>query len=245
MEPFLSPDGRTLFFNNSNDPAVDTNLHWAERVDDATFQYRGLLSGANTGSLDAVPSMDAAGTFCFVSTRSYDQTQSTLYRGSYQAGTLAGVELIPGLAASAPGLVILDAFLSPDGNSIWFAEGDYSSGHLTTSKLWLALRSGGAFARSPDSGAILQQVNLPGGTQYAPALTASGLELFFTRLEGAQSTSIYRASRANAASAFGPPVRIASITGFAEAPTLSADGKTMYFHKLENNRFVIYRVTRP
>jgi hypothetical protein len=32
MEPFLSPDGRYLFFNNENDPNVDTNLYFAERT---------------------------------------------------------------------------------------------------------------------------------------------------------------------------------------------------------------------
>lgn len=32
MEPFLSRDGRYLLFNNRNDPSVNTNLHFAERV---------------------------------------------------------------------------------------------------------------------------------------------------------------------------------------------------------------------
>ena len=45
MEPFLTRDGRTLFFNNSNHPAVDTNLHYAERVDDLRFLYRGEVRG--------------------------------------------------------------------------------------------------------------------------------------------------------------------------------------------------------
>ncbi len=30
MEPFISRDGKYLFFNNSSDEAVDTNLHWAK-----------------------------------------------------------------------------------------------------------------------------------------------------------------------------------------------------------------------
>jgi hypothetical protein len=41
MEPFITRDGRYLFFNNLNDPAVNTNLYYAERVDDLTFEFRG------------------------------------------------------------------------------------------------------------------------------------------------------------------------------------------------------------
>ena len=33
MEPFVTPDARYLLFNNSNDPAIDTHLHYAERID--------------------------------------------------------------------------------------------------------------------------------------------------------------------------------------------------------------------
>jgi hypothetical protein len=41
MEPFITRDGRYLFFNNSNDPSVNTNLRYAERIDDLTFKYKG------------------------------------------------------------------------------------------------------------------------------------------------------------------------------------------------------------
>jgi len=44
MEPFITRDGRYLLFNNSNDPLVDTNLHYAERIDDLTFAYRGEIA---------------------------------------------------------------------------------------------------------------------------------------------------------------------------------------------------------
>src|SRR5688572_21853697 len=72
MEPFLTRDGRLLFFNNSNDPPSETDLHYAERVDDVTFEYRGKLTGANSATLDGVPSVDAAGNLYFVSLRSYE-----------------------------------------------------------------------------------------------------------------------------------------------------------------------------
>jgi len=83
MEPFFSRDGEYLFFNNSNDPHVNTNLHWAVRVDDLTFPYKGEIGGVNTAALEGVPSMDRSNNFYFVSTRSYNQTASTIYRGIF------------------------------------------------------------------------------------------------------------------------------------------------------------------
>lgn len=41
MEPFLSRDSKYLFFNNSNDPAVNTDLFYALRIDGLNFQYQG------------------------------------------------------------------------------------------------------------------------------------------------------------------------------------------------------------
>ncbi len=42
MEPFITRDGRYLLFNNLNQPSVNTNLHYAGRIDDVTFEYMGI-----------------------------------------------------------------------------------------------------------------------------------------------------------------------------------------------------------
>ncbi len=39
--------------------------------------------------------------------------------------------------------------------------------------------------------------------------------------------------------------RVAAITGFAEAPSISADGTILYYHLLVGEQFDIERVTRP
>ena len=158
MEPFISPDGLVLFFNNLNSPAVDTNLCYATRVDALTFQYQGEVAGANSTALDGVASMDNLSRFYFISTRSYASTASTVYRGNWAAGTLSGLELVGGIPASAPGLLIFDAGISPDGNTLCFAEGDYSTGNLTTANLVLADRTASGFTRSAQSATLLQQV---------------------------------------------------------------------------------------
>jgi len=244
MEPFISRDGRYLFFNNLNDPTVNTNLHWAERVDDLTFQYKGEIEGVNTTFLEGVPSEDNASTFYFISTRSYGQTMSTVYRGTFANGTVSGVELVTGIPASGPGMVIFDTGVSPDGNTFYFAEGLYAP-DLKSANLVIAERTATGFARASNSATILQQVNLSGGTQYAVAISASGLELFFTRLLQGPTTAIYTATRSSTSAPFGTPRLLQAITGFAEAPTLSPDEKSLYYHKFDNGQFVIYRVTRP
>lgn len=249
MEPFLSADGQTLFFNNSNDPAVDTNLHYASRADGLTFQYQGEVTGANSTVLDGVPSLDGAGTFYFISVRSYATNRATVYRGHWTGSVLTGLEQVAGIPASAPGKVIFDAGISADGQTLCFAEGEYGSGTLSTAHLELAARTPTGFLRDPASATLLQQVNLAGATLYAPAFSASGLDLYFSRLEGlgtpAPITTIMVASRPSLGAPFGPAKAIPAITGFVEAPTVSADGKALYYHALVSRQFVVYRVTRP
>ena len=246
MEPFLSRDGRWLFFNNSNDPSVNTDLHYAERVDDVTFQYRGPIGGVNTTSaLEGVASEDDAGELYFVSTRSYGTTMSTIYRGPFAAGAVASVELVAGVPASAAGRVIFDAAVSPDGATLAFAEGTFTAaGGPTDAELFLAARTATGFARVPAGDPTLQAVNLAGGVQYAPVLSASTLELFFTRIDNG-TPAIYGTSRPSAGAPFAAPHQLAAITGFAEAPTLSLDEKSLYYHLRDGARFDLWRVTRP
>ena len=244
MEPFLSRDGRYLFFNNSNDPSVDTNLHWAERIDDLTFQYRGEIGGVNTSSLEGVASMDRDGVFYFVSTRTYDQTASTIYRGIFAAGTVTAIDLAPGISTATPGMVNFDAEISPDGQTLYFVDSRFSaSGQPQTADILIAAWNGAAFVRDSGSATIMEQVNTSKSLEYAPCISASGLELYFTRLEGS-SPAIYVAARTDASSPFGAPRKITAAAGFVEAPTLSPDGQSLYYHKRDGDLFVICRVTR-
>jgi hypothetical protein len=244
MEPFVSRDGQYLFFNNSNDPTVDTNLHWAERINDLTFQYKGEIGGVNSTKLEGVASMDRNGVFYFVSTRSYDQTASTIYRGSFDNGTVTGIDLVPGVSTSTPGIVNFDAEISPDGKTLYFVESRFSaSGQPQTADILITTWNGSTFVWDSNSATIMEEVNTSQNLEYAPAISASGLELFFTRLEGS-SPVLYAATRTDTSSPFGAPQRIQAATGFVEGPTLSPDEKSLYYHKKEGSLFAIYRVTR-
>jgi len=247
MEPFITKDGRYLLFNNRNDPKIDTKLLFAERVDDLTFDYRGELEGANTSALEGVPSVDRHGNLFFVSTRSYAETLSTIYRGRFGQGRVSGIELVAGISLRQRGMVTFDAEVSADGSTLFVADGRFAGGHVPeTADIDIAVRDGAGFRRLPAARDLLRNVNTA-ALEYAPAVSGDLLELFFTRLEGSARsprTAILRAVRPDAGAPFGAPQRLASITGFVEAPALSGDGRALYYHRLDGGRFVILRVAR-
>ena len=246
MEPFLSRDGRYLLFNNLNDPSVNTNLHYAERVDDLTFRYRGELQGVNTPALDGVASMDRGNTLYFVSTRSYESSLSTIHRGSFADGRVSGVELVPGVSRQEARMVNFDVDVSPDGNSLYFVDARFGRSGPETADLVVAERRGAGFVRRPDSAELLRNVNTE-ALEYAPCISADGLTLLFTRarlgLLGG-SAAIFIAQRARSTEPFGPPARLAALEGLVEAPTLTPDERAIYFHKKDGARYVIYRASK-
>jgi len=245
MEPFISKDGQYLFFNNRNDPSVNTDLYYASRVDDQTFTFLGQIPGANSPELDAVASLDTLGNFYFISTRTYSTSLSSIYSGQFSAAGVASAALVPGVSLLKAGEVNFDVEISADGQTLWFADGNYSTGTLTAASIVTANRHGAAFVRQANSATLLAAVN-NSDLNYAPSISVDGLELFFTR---ASTTSgampiIYRTTRADTNSPFATPQLVSGASGFVEAPSLSADGHLLYFHKLVNGTYVIYHVQR-
>ena len=152
---------------------------------------------------------------------------------------------MPGVAASGTGHVIFDVVVSADGGTLAYADGLFTAmGGPETADIVLAELAGAGFAPSPTSATTMQAVNLAGGVQYAPVFSASQLELYFTRIVGTSRPSS-AATRASSDEPFSAPQQLAAITGFAEAPTLSLDEKSLYYHELDGTLFTIYRVTRP
>ncbi len=246
MEPFVTRDGKYLFFNDSNDPSVDTNLHWARRVNDVTFAYEGQVPGVNSPQLDGVPSIDAAGVLYFVSPRSYGTTLSTLHRARWQ-GDVAEIGLVPGISERVPGMVSFDVEVSADGNEIVLADGEYRRGDVVprSADLLHAYRQGDAFMRDPASRALFATVNTP-ALEYAASLSADGRELFFTRADPARGIEpgIWRARRAGPTLPFGHTEPVPAAAGYAEGPSISGDGRTLYFHRRGPQGFSLYCVQR-
>jgi hypothetical protein len=243
MEPFITREGRYLFFNNSNDPSVNTNLHYAERIDDLTFKYNGEVAGVNTQALEGVPTMDKDSAFYFISTRSYKETLSTIYQGRFSGGAVNGVKIVEGVSEKAPGRVNFDVEVSVDGQTLYFVDGVFSGKPVPDrADIAIAVRGGAGFRRLSESSELLKNVNTD-ALEYAACVSPDELELFFTRA-GKGGPAIYRSTRKNATQPFDQPERVTAIKGFVEAPALSADGRSLYYHLKEDERFVIYRVIR-
>jgi|SRR6185295_16567999 hypothetical protein len=244
MEPFISRDGRYLFFNNSNDPSVNTNLHYAERINDITFKYQGEIKGVNSSLLDAVPTMDRDGKFYFVSTRSYTQTLSTIYRGRFAGGSVTGIDLVTGISEKILWHVNFDVEISASGDTLYFVDGIFRGKPVPEmADLAIAVRDGSGFRRVKNSAELLKNINT-NALEYAACISADELELFFTRLADGPRFAIYRATRRTVTQPFDPPEQLAAIEGFVEAPTITTDGRSLYYHKKVGELFVIYRVTR-
>lgn len=244
MDPFLTRDGQYLLFNDLNVPSVSTDLHYARRIDDVTFEYQGEIEGTNTPAHEASPTIDRNNVLYFVSTRSYGQTLSTIYRGHFSNGHVAGVQLVPGVSRERSGIVNFDVEVNADGDTLYLVDSQIVGGVRQSAEIVIAVRHETGFERLYDSSRIMEKVNSD-ALQYAPCVSSDGLTLFFTRAQrGMRDAAIYMATRRDASLPFGRPTRLTGLDGFVEAPALSSDERSLYYHKNEGGRFVIYRATR-
>lgn len=248
MEPFISRDGTILFFNNLKAAPENTNLHWAIKINDSTFQYQGEIFGVNSPDLDGVPTMDTMGNFYFVSTHNYTTTLSNIYQGRFNNGTVTDLHLVAGLSLMQLGQINFDVEISADGQTVYFADGLFDGGTVPVkADLVMARKTNTGFERLPNSAPILQNINTD-ALEYAACISADQLELYFTRLSlpvtPGSEPIILRSRRSNINEAFGLPERIASITGFVEAATIAPDQRTLYYHKKENGIHSLYMVRK-
>lgn len=248
MEPFLSRDGNTLFFNNLNNPSVDTNLHWSTRINNTLFEYQGEIQGVATEDLEGVPTMDQNSTMYYVYTGDYFQTLQSIYTGNYSEGSLSNISVVENLSRNEPGWLNFDVEVSNDGESLYFVDGLYDeNGGPRQANFSIARKIGNEFQRDPNSAMLLANINTD-DLEYAAAISKNELELCFTRIIGDISVNseahIYIASRTASNLPFSEPQEITEITGFVEGPTFSADDNGLYYHKKENGVFVLYYIEK-
>jgi hypothetical protein len=246
MEPSLSANGETLFFNNSNHPSVNTNLHFAKRINDVTFEYQGELKGVNTESLDGVATMDNSNTFYFVSTRSYNQTLATIYTGQFENDSVSNVSLVAGISKNLAGWVNFDVEVSKDGNFLYFVDGRFDeNGGPYEADIVIAEKTETGSQRINSD--LLKNINTS-ALEYAACISSDMLELYFTRVDAPISATsvpkIYVSTRESVDEPFRKPYRIDNIDGFVEAATISPDNQTIYYHKLEGQKYVLYMVQK-
>ncbi len=259
-EPFISRDGRFLFFN-TNKLENNKDLHYAERVR-GRWHYRGEIGDRiNTAKeVEGNPTMDADYNFIYIDTSA--NTMARMARFNPATGKLEGLRDVAGI----PERVIkpfssfqgnMGVEISPDGDTLYFSRATWKMfffklGQFKDSDILFSKRRGGQYVYD-DSEAkrIMQNINTP-DMEYAAGISADGLELFFTRLvikkqkKGWFHSKIMRATRKSTKEPFGHPQVIDAIGGnfFVEGPALGPDGNELYYHKQEGEKFRLYKVSR-
>jgi hypothetical protein len=247
MEPFISLDGNTLFFNSINSGG-NTNLYYATKINDSTFNYIGLVGGCHDLSpnhLDAVASIDSINNFFWTSLRSIPN----LYRGKYLAGNVNNISKVYGTCnILTPGWIIMDAAINYQGNLLYYSNGYFGPtyteciGVPCKAKLGVAQKvNDSTFNKTMYSDAIFSNVNDTNYIVYAPQLTKDGLELYYTRLlKSGFNTEICVSVRNTVADTFSLPMVIYSNYGyFPEAATPTTDKQKIYYHQ-KNNTFTYH-----
>lgn len=246
MEPFISRDGQYLFWNSLND-AVDTSVFYAKRLDDSDFQFMGKVGGVNAKPphLDAVASMDVNNNFYWVSTRNYPNVFENYRHGQFNNGVVTDIASVDGdFYIRQPGWIIMDAEISPDGKLLFFVNAKFAGGALPVeADIGVAHKIDDKFVKDLNSEVLLQNINTKKYLEYAPSFSANGMEIFFTRaIEN--GTHIYVASRSSLNEPFGKPELLNIKGDVPEAPSITLDGKTLYYHKKDGQYYRIYKMVR-
>ena len=144
--------------------------------------------------------------------------------------------------------VNFDVEVSADGQTLYFVDGQFDqTGNPKIADFVIAKKNGLSFQRVLNSNEFMQNINTR-ALEYAACISADELEFYFTRLQlpitANSFPEIFISTRQSKNEAFGNPTKIQSITGFAEAPTISPDKKTLYYHKKDNNLFGLYMVRK-
>jgi hypothetical protein len=136
---------------------------------------------------------------------------------------------------------MFDVEANSAGSLLILAEGRFAGGPAPKgADLRLARWRGQDFALDPASDRLFAQINTK-ALEYAAALSADELTLIFTRVTpGKGAPRLWIATRPDLQAAFTAPKRIEAITGFVEAATFAPDG-AIYFHRLENGRYGLWR----
>jgi hypothetical protein len=274
MEPKVSEDQITLFFNNKTGDDTQMDIHYALKTDPTNFPnryvYKGTLTGTvQAGALDGVPAIDRFANFYFVSLRDYGTNYQTLYSGT--TAVVAGPALEIQNVAQADSavtraqlyMVDMDVDVSWDGTLLVVSRADFTSGQGYPDSSYLALfdvpfvsgTSTRTAALKANSSTLLANVNLSECRVYAATLSDDLLELYYTVFPRttnftANEFKLVVAKRNNTSEAFGAGQIITAVTGeLVEGPVITRNdgGKTLFYHRKDtvSGDFKIYKVTRP
>ena len=256
MEPFLSADGQTLFYNSQN-TGINTKLYYATRISDTEFEFIGEVNGANeaqTNQLNAVPDMDENNQFYWTSVREYPSKLDNLHYGTYANGAVTNIGRVQGdFYVGQDGWLVMDHGISFDGQTLFYNNARFDDencvGPCETTLGIATKQANGIFSKIADSERILETINDANYIYYAPSITKDELELYYTRFRAGNVTlateiEICVAIRGAKTHDFGEPKVLfsSSAATILEAPTLNADKSLMYYHqKIDENHKIFVR----
>jgi len=253
MEPFISKDDKYLFFN-SLDGENNKDIYYASKINDTSFLFLGEVKGVNTSFVDANPTMDNLNNFYFISTRDLDSGNGTVFCGKFDNGIITNLHKIEGsVNIVLPGWINMGVEISADGELMLISNAHFSTGAVIpdAGNIHMTENEGGIFNLTADDNALFMNINNDKSIQYAGELSANGHELLYSQVTLSVPPIfelLYAVREDNGI--FGTPVAITepfknNPYSFVEAPTLSSDGKRLYYHKKnENGIFCIYMLTR-
>jgi hypothetical protein len=260
-EPFVSRDGRFLFFNTGKHEN-NKDLHFAKWMR-TQWAYCGQIGSHvnNAKDVQGNPTMDSGYNFFYID--SGTETMVRMARFSPDTGELTSIREFMGVPKRKVRLIAqkvsgnMGVEVSADGSVVYFSRATWdlnglALGGVLESDILFTTKRGGTYVYDDlEVKHIMRHINTS-DLEYAASISSDGLELFFTRLALADLTSgsirstIMRSTRASLSEAFSKPVQIEAIgsSDFVEGPTISSNDKDLYYHKREGNKFRLYKVTR-
>jgi len=260
-EPFISRDGRYLFFNSGEKEGAK-DLYYAElKNEDWVFQGAVDSTVNSTSEVQGNPSMDTFNRFYFIDSSSEQMVKVGDFKPALKKlEHLRDVLNIPGREVEFFSQRVsgnMGVEVSADGKSLYFDRATwklkgFTLGIIIESDIMLATKKDENFVYDEGvSKQFLANINTP-DLEYAESLSTDGKEIFLTKLKradlekGIRKSSIMQATRSSLLDPFGTPKPILSIGSedFVEGPSISNDGKELYYHKLVGEKFQIFKVTR-
>ena len=243
MEPFISSDGKFLFFNSLND-GKNTSLLYASYINDTYFEFKGQINNVNGiyPHLDAVPSMDN-NNFFFITTRDYPNNFENLMKGIFDNGTINNLTRVNGdFYIKKSGWLIMDAEISRDGNYLFVVNSFFLGLPIPfISEIRITQKINNSFLTLLNNKKIMRNINLH-YANYAPSLSNDGNILSFTRMSFL-STDILLSIKNNITNEFEKPKRL-NLPGLVEAITFTKDDKRIYYHYKPKNKYEIFTMER-
>lgn len=181
-DPFLSPDGRRLFFwstrptGNVGTAAGSSEVWVAERRADGWGAPQRLEPPVNDGSSEPIPAVAADGTLYFASFRPGGRGAVDLYRARPSATGYATPENL-GVTVNSPAAE-LDGYISPEQDVLVFASD--RPGGFGRLDLYVSHRVVGGWSPARNLG---RAVNGP-DDEHCPQITPDGRFLVFSTPEG-------------------------------------------------------------